>query len=76
MEDWFWRELGAHGARPALIVPGRDPVRYDELADRARDFAARLGPGRRLVAVEAAPSDHAVTAWLGALVGGHAVALV
>ncbi|OYU19513.1 MAG: AMP-dependent synthetase [Rhodobacteraceae bacterium PARR1] len=73
----FVTSLSRHGDRPALILTGRPAVSYADLADRAARFAARLGPvGRKLVAIEAAASVEMVAAYLGALSGGHAVALL
>lgn len=80
----FVLSLARHGDRPALILTGRAPVSYADLEARAARFAARLGPslgavdqvGRRLVAIEAAASVDMVAAYLGALMGGHAVALL
>ncbi len=71
--DGFWNRLGDHGERTALVLSDRSCVSHADLARRAGDFAAALGRGRLLVAVEMAPSVHAVVAWLGALAGGHAV---
>lgn len=76
MDRPIWDSLDARGAAPALHVPGREPVSYAELHERARRFAEHLGSGRRLVAIEAAASDHVVVAYVGALLGGHAVALI
>lgn len=76
----FVLSLAHHGDRPALILKDRAPVSYADLAARAARFAARLGVvaqvGRRLVAIEAAASVDMVAAYLGALMGGHAVALL
>ena len=67
--------LEAFGEAPALIM-GAGVVTYAELARRAASFAAGLGPGRKLIAIEAALSSHAIAAYLGALRGGHAVILL
>ncbi|HQU68638.1 MAG TPA: AMP-binding protein [Albidovulum sp.] len=72
----FVRDLARHGERTALIVPGEGTVSYADLARRTAAFAARLPGPRRLVAVEAAASAHAITAYLGTLAAGHAVALL
>ena len=73
----FVTSLSRHGDRPALVLSGRDPVSYADLADRTARFAARLGIGaRKLVAIEAAATVEAVSAYLGALAGGDAVALL
>ncbi|MGE3292186.1 MAG: AMP-binding protein, partial [Geminicoccaceae bacterium] len=71
----FATALGTHGAAPALALRS-GIVTYAELARRADGFAARVGPGRKLVAIEAALSSHAIAAYLGALRGGHAVILM
>lgn len=70
------RDLARHGERTALVVPGEGTVSYADLARRAAAFAARLPGPKRLVAIEAAASAHAITAYLGALAAGHAVALL
>ncbi len=72
----FLQELAAHGEKPALIFPGRPAISYAELARRAAETAAGFGRGRKLVAVEAANSEHAIIAYLAARAGGHAVALL
>lgn len=71
--------LAAHGAAVALVT-AEGVVSYAELAARAEAFAARLGGGRKLVAIEA-PGEAAgtagfVAAYLGAMAAGHAVAPV
>lgn len=72
----FATDLSAHGDAPCLLRTGAAPVSYAGLAARADAFARRLGTGRKLVAIEAAASVEMVAAWLGALRGGHAVALL
>ncbi|PPK97611.1 acyl-CoA synthetase (AMP-forming)/AMP-acid ligase II [Kineococcus xinjiangensis] len=74
----FVRDLAAHGGRCALVTsgPGRREVSYAELAARVAALAGRLGVTRRLVLVEGANDLDAVTAYLGALAGGHVVLLV
>ncbi|MGL4280580.1 MAG: AMP-binding protein [Albidovulum sp.] len=72
----FVRDLARYGDRTALVVPGEGRVSYADLARRTATFAARLPGPKRLVAIEAAPSAHAITAYLGALAAGHAVALL
>ena len=73
----FVTSLSRHGDRPALILTDRAPVSYADLAACAARFAFRLGQGaRRLVAIEAVASVEMVAAYLGALAGGHAVALL
>lgn len=60
----------------AALVTATGEVSYAALADRADAFAARLGAGRKLVVLEAAPAVEFVAAYLGAMAAGHAVALV
>lgn len=67
--------LRSYGDAVALVT-AQGPVSYADLADRAEAFAARLGAGRKLVAIEAAATPRFVAAYLGALAAGHAVALV
>ncbi|MFO1049963.1 MAG: AMP-binding protein [Geminicoccaceae bacterium] len=70
----FVPALADFGDIPALII-GSTLVTYADLARRAKAFASALGAGRRLIAIEAALSSHAIAAYLGALLGGHAVIL-
>ncbi|AWC23061.1 Long-chain-fatty-acid--CoA ligase [Aminobacter sp. MSH1] len=72
----FLQKLATHGDRPALIFPGRPAISYAELARCAASMAASFGNGRKLVAIEAANSEHAITAYLAARAGDHAVALL
>lgn len=72
----FAADLSAHGAAPCLLRTGAAPVTYSAMAARADAFARRLGTGRKLVAIEAVATVEMVAAWLGALRGGHAVALL
>ena len=68
--------LDRHGERPALMFPGGRTISYGELGARVALLAAELGATKRLIAVEAERSEHAVIAYLAALKGGHAVALL
>jgi acyl-CoA synthetase (AMP-forming)/AMP-acid ligase II len=70
----FVADLGRHGDAPALVHDGGS-LSYAELDARVTRFRDGLGSRRLLVAVEAEPSEHAVVGYLGALAGGHAVAL-
>ncbi|HRO15654.1 MAG TPA: AMP-binding protein, partial [Paracoccus sp. (in: a-proteobacteria)] len=72
----FARDLARFGNRPALLAPDRAPVSHAELARQAEAFAARLPGRKRLVAVEAVTDPQAISAYLGALLAGHAVALL
>lgn len=65
----FVDDLRSFGDRPA--VAGDATLTYRELADGAARLADVLGPVRRLVAVEAGNTAAALTAYLGALAGGH-----
>lgn len=64
------------GHRPALIFPGRAPISYVELARRVALQANDFGSHKKLIAVVAEPTEHAVIAYLAALRGKHAVALL
>ena len=72
----FTKRFEDLGHRPALIFPGRAPISYGELARRVTSLAEELGAQKRLVAVVAEPTEHAVIAYLAALHGKHAVALL
>ncbi|MDX8478921.1 AMP-binding protein [Mesorhizobium sp. VK24D] len=69
---WF-AELGL---RPALIFSDREPISYFELARRIAEAANRFGSQKKLVAVVAEPTEHAIIAYLAALHGNHAVVLL
>ncbi|MDX8517038.1 AMP-binding protein [Mesorhizobium dulcispinae] len=63
--------------RAALIFAGGRTLSYRELGRLALRFASRLGQGqKRLVAIAAEASEHAVAAYVGALQAGHAVAML
>ena len=68
--------LARFGDAPALLTRSGETISYRELSRRVDAFALSLGPKKRLLALEAAHSEHMVVAYLGALRGGHAVALV
>jgi acyl-CoA synthetase (AMP-forming)/AMP-acid ligase II len=72
----FVRNFGVRGDAPALLFPRRAPISYVELERRVAAVARSLGPDKRLVAVEAERSEHAIVAYLAALRAGHAVALL
>lgn len=61
--------LGAFGDRVAVL--GEESLTYADLAARAGEVAAHLGPVRRLVAVEGANTVDGLAGYLGALAGGH-----
>src|SRR5690349_17498779 len=68
--------FAAHGDAPALLFPGRSPITYAELDRRVAAFAEQVAGEKQLLALEAAPSEHSIIAYLGALRAGHAVALL
>ena len=72
----FVADLERHGTAPAVIDVDGTACSYVELAQRADEVAARLGPHRQLVMVEATNDLDGLTWYLGALRGGHAVLLV
>ncbi len=72
----FTQRFESFGASPALIFPDREPISYAELARRVAAQAYKFGGEKSLLGVVAEPSEHAVIAYLAALHGGHAVALL
>jgi acyl-CoA synthetase (AMP-forming)/AMP-acid ligase II len=60
----------------ALSFPAERVLTYGDLACRIADFSPRLGHAKKLIALEAHSSEHAIVAYLSALKGGHAVALL
>ncbi|MDX8446082.1 AMP-binding protein [Mesorhizobium captivum] len=63
--------------RAALVFADGRTLSYGELGSLALRFASQLGQGKkRLVAISAEASEHAVAAYLGALQAGHAVAML
>jgi acyl-CoA synthetase (AMP-forming)/AMP-acid ligase II/acyl carrier protein len=66
--------LKAFEARIALRADDRD-VSYDELADLAGQFAARLSEHRSLVFLEVEQDIESVAAYLGCVQAGHVVHL-
>lgn len=69
----FVTSLADHADREALVDDTGQRVSYAELAARVAALAEQLGPRRRLVMVEVASTVEAVTAYLAALHGDHAV---
>jgi acyl-coenzyme A synthetase/AMP-(fatty) acid ligase/peptidoglycan/LPS O-acetylase OafA/YrhL len=70
----FVQRLRSHGH--ALAVTTADAqLTYQQLADRVEEVAGRIGASRRLVLVEAANDIASLTAYLGALHGGHVALL-
>lgn len=72
----FTKRFDDLGLRPALIFPDREPISYGELARRIAQMSERFGSQKKLVAVVAEPTEHAVVAYLAALHAHHAVALL
>ena len=70
----FASGLRAYGAAPALTF-AHGSISYAELAGRVDRLAARMGAARKLVAIEAALSSHAIAAYLAALKAGHVALL-
>ncbi|MBY6058549.1 AMP-binding protein [Leisingera daeponensis] len=66
-------KLRAFGARPCLISADGTTLTYAALAEASDQFAHQLPRGRQLIAIEAASSFQAISAYLGALAAGHAV---
>jgi acyl-CoA synthetase (AMP-forming)/AMP-acid ligase II/peptidoglycan/LPS O-acetylase OafA/YrhL len=71
----FAADLRHHGGTVAVVAEGHD-VTYSELADRADDLVGRLGPTRRLVAVDTGNDLGTLVAELAALRGGHPALLL
>ncbi|MBB4192205.1 acyl-CoA synthetase (AMP-forming)/AMP-acid ligase II/acyl carrier protein [Rhizobium aethiopicum] len=70
-------EIARADDRPALVFADGRTLSYADLNARTRRFAERLGGGqKRLVAISAEISEHAIVAYLGALRAGHAVAML
>ncbi|ANM14031.1 MULTISPECIES: AMP-binding protein [unclassified Rhizobium] len=70
-------EITRGDQRPALIFADGRTLSYADLNARTLRFAERLGGGeKRLVAISADVSEHAIVAYLGALRAGHAVAML
>lgn len=69
----FFERIERHGVAAALFDDAPAPLSYAELAAAADDFAAQLGPARRLVAIEGSCTRETVIAYLSALRGGHVV---
>lgn len=73
--DWA-RRLERHGDAPALLTADGAVVTYAELAARADAWAAKLGPGRRFVALLVRNDIASIIAYVGALRAGHPVLLL
>ena len=69
------QHLSPGNGAPCLVMPGR-VLSYADMKARADEMALRMGGTRRLIALEAAPSEHFIVTYLAALAAGHAVALL
>ncbi|MER8369861.1 AMP-binding protein [Mesorhizobium sp. M1378] len=76
MAPSFVEALASGGDAPALLFPCRAVITYCELARRVGEQAELFGSEKRLIAIEACLSEHAIIAYLAALKRGHAVALL
>lgn len=72
----FVEHLSEGGQSPALIFPSRAVITYDQLAQRVATLATSFGNEKRLITIEASLCEHAIIAYLAALAGEHAVALL
>lgn len=72
----FVEQFARFGDQPALSFAGGLVLSYAELERCVAALAKQLGATRKLVAVEAERSQAAIVAYLAALRGGHAVALL
>ncbi|TPK54859.1 AMP-binding protein [Mesorhizobium sp. B2-4-19] len=72
----FVDKFGSRGDAVALSLPNRKAITYAELDRRTDGLCRNLGARRKLIAVEACASEHAIIAYLAALRGRHAVALL
>jgi acyl-CoA synthetase (AMP-forming)/AMP-acid ligase II len=73
--DWA-RRLERHGDAPALLTADGAVMTYAGLAARADAWAAKLGPGRRFVALLVRNDIASIIAYVGALRAGHPVLLL
>lgn len=76
MRQGFWDRLGKWGDRPALVFAGQPAISYADLAGRVDSFAKGLKTGGKLIAIEAARSEHPVIAYLACIKAGCAAALL
>lgn len=73
--EWLSAIRHDNNARALTFAAGR-VLTYGDLARRIAEFSRRLGQAKKLIAVEAHSSEHAIVAYLSALKSGHAVALL
>lgn len=71
----FLGGLASYGDRAAVVTPGLT-LTYRELAGRVDELAARLGTGRRLVALAASNDVDSLVAYLAAFAAGHPLILL
>jgi acyl-CoA synthetase (AMP-forming)/AMP-acid ligase II len=76
MSEPFFEALDRWGDRTVLTFPDGGAMSYLELASRVDSQASAFGQARKLVAIEAGASVHAIVCYLAALKTGHAVALL
>ncbi|MBD9372991.1 AMP-binding protein [Rhizobium sp. ARZ01] len=72
----FVPAFAARGAAPALIFPGRPAITYTELANAIALRMRQFGADKKVIAIEAEHSEHAIVSYLAALEMGHAVAML
>ena len=68
--------LQGHGTAPALVADSGEQLDFSQLLARASDFAAALGPERRLVLLAVRNDIPSIVAWVGCLLGGHPAILL
>lgn len=73
--EWLSAIRHDNNARALTFSAGR-ALTYGDLARRIAEFSPRLGRAKKLIALEARSSEHAIVAYLSALKSGHAVALL
>lgn len=71
----FADTLHHFGNQLAIILPNGRSITYAQLAQKADEFAARLGPGKKLLLIEASNQLEPLIAYIGALRGRHPVLL-
>jgi acyl-CoA synthetase (AMP-forming)/AMP-acid ligase II len=67
--------LARHGTRVALIDEAGQTLTYDELLAAAKTFVHDIGAARQLVFLEAHNTFASISAYVGCLIGQHAVHL-
>ena len=69
------QHLSADNHAPCLVFPDH-VVSYAAMKARVDDMVRRMGPSRRLMALEAAPSEEFIVTYLAALAASHPMALL